>query len=86
VATSPARRRQIFFFENGGPTSDPHLLDAEGTASHATNPRRTTDGAARGEHDDTTIRQRAKVIEVIDGDTSGPADQERRSQEVRLID
>lgn len=63
---------QIFFLENGGPTSDPHLLDAEGDGiACETNPAPyyletvLPDGSTAT----TTIRQRAKVIEVVDGDT-----------------
>lgn len=64
---------QIFFLKNGGPTSDPHQLDAEGDGiACETNPApyylKTVlpDGSTATT---TTIRQRAKVIEVVDGDT-----------------
>jgi len=63
---------QIFFLKNGGPTSDPHNLDAEGDGiACETNPApyylKTVlpDGSTAK----TTLRQRARVIRVVDGDT-----------------
>lgn len=65
---------QIFFLKNGGPTYDPHNLDydSDGIAcesSPAPYYYGTTlpDGTTTSQP--ATIRQRARVIKVVDGDT-----------------
>lgn len=64
---------QNFFLDHGGPNNDPHRLDADGDGiacesnpcpcNHSTNP-----GPGPGAGPET-LRQKAKVIRVIDGDT-----------------
>lgn len=65
---------QIFFLNNGGPTSDPHNLDSEGDGvACESNPapyyygKVLPDGSTASKP--TTIRQRARVVKVVDGDT-----------------
>ena len=69
---------QVFFLNNGGPHSDPHRLDAEGDGiACESNPcpcyygKTLPDGngGSTGSSGSRQIRQRARVIEVIDGDT-----------------
>lgn len=68
---------QIFFLNNGGPGSDPHRLDADGDGIVCeTNPctcyfEKTLPGTgdATTTTGGTRLVQRAKVIQVVDGDT-----------------
>jgi endonuclease YncB( thermonuclease family) len=73
---------QIFFLKQGGPRSDPHRLDSEGDGvACESNPcpcyRKKTlpDGVGGsgstggGTAGGKTLRQRARIIKVIDGDT-----------------
>jgi len=71
---------QRFFLDHGGPRSDPHRLDADGdgiacesnpcpcsTAQGGGGGPATGDGG--GATRDPQVRQRARVIRVVDGDT-----------------
>jgi len=87
---STQRAAQLFFLDNS-PRLDPHYLDADGDLiACETNPcpclYDTSGGTSSGTTAGTTqIKQRARVIEVIDGDTvrvrlaSGPR------RDVRLV-
>lgn len=65
---------QVFFLKQGGPSSDPHRLDADGdgiacdsnpcTCYYGTNLSGDTTSSQK-----KTLRQKARVIKVIDGDT-----------------
>ncbi|WP_165372367.1 thermonuclease family protein [Nocardioides iriomotensis] len=76
------RAAQIFFLNNGGPSSDPHGLDAEGDGiACESNPcpclyKRSTGGGGQpstdpksGSGGGSTLTQSAIVIKVTDGDT-----------------
>jgi endonuclease YncB( thermonuclease family) len=78
---------QEFFLNSGGPSSDPHLLDADGDgraceglpcpcSSSGTNQTPTTA---------TTIVQYARIIRVIDGDTVRVRLQSGRRKTVRML-
>lgn len=69
---------QTFFIANGGPSSDPHQLDAEGDGIACESnpcPCSTNTGGGSGgttpppPQQPTVIRQWARVIKVTDGDT-----------------
>jgi endonuclease YncB( thermonuclease family) len=65
---------QIFFLENGGPDSDPHNLDADGDGVVCeTNPAPYYYGLSLPDSGTSTkpkvLKQRARVVKVVDGDT-----------------
>lgn len=65
---------QIFFLENGGPDSDPHNLDADGDGVVCeTNPAPYYYGLSLPDSGTTSkpkvLKQRARVVRVVDGDT-----------------
>lgn len=72
------KRAQVFFLNNGGPQSDPHRLDSDGDGIACesnpcpcyygqTPPGDTTGGA--GGTGPAQLKQRARVLSVVDGDT-----------------
>jgi endonuclease YncB( thermonuclease family) len=71
------RAAQLFFLEHGGPRRDPHRLDAEGDGvACESNPcpcyrkKRLPGGGGDGSTGGgRTLRQSARVVEVVDGDT-----------------
>lgn len=85
---------QIFFLQQGGPSSDPHRLDSEGDGiACETNPApyyyektlptgttTTTSTALPAQ-----IRQRARVTKVVDGDTIDVRLRSGKVKRVRLI-
>jgi endonuclease YncB( thermonuclease family) len=62
---------QAFFIDAGGPESDPHQLDSEGAGiACETLPCPCSTSTGGGGGDQTTIvRQKAKIVRVVDGDT-----------------
>ena len=88
------RAAQIFFLNNGGPQSDPHGLDAEGDGiACESNPcpclLSTSSGGgdqlATGGDTKEQVKQSARVIRVIDGDTIEVRLSTGGSRDVRLI-
>lgn len=73
------RDAQIFFLNNGGPGSDPHGLDSEGDGIacesnpcpcyYSKTPPSGGDSTSGSSGGKKTLRQRARVLRVIDGDT-----------------
>ena len=91
---STQKAAQIFFLNNGGPSSDPHRLDSEGDGiACESNPCPCYYGSDTGGGDDggaeprpeKTLRQKAKVIMVIDGDTVDVRLANGRKKRVRMI-
>jgi endonuclease YncB( thermonuclease family) len=80
---------QIFFLQHGGPTSDPHRLDYDGDGiACETNPAPTYYGTklpGTTTTTKTTIRQRARVVKVVDGDTLTVRLANGARKKVRLI-
>ena len=68
---------QSFFLEHGGPDDDPHQLDADGDGVACESnpcPCNTSTGGGGGSGDGggdqpKVLRQKAKVVRVVDGDT-----------------
>ncbi|HEU4514757.1 MAG TPA: thermonuclease family protein [Nocardioidaceae bacterium] len=65
---------QIFFLENGGPDYDPHNLDADGDGVVCeSNPAPYYYGLSLPDSGTTSkpkvVKQRARVVKVVDGDT-----------------
>jgi endonuclease YncB( thermonuclease family) len=88
-ATQAAAQR--FFLDQGGPQSDPHLLDGDGDGvACEDNPcpcSSQTGGPGHGIADlPRVVRQPAKVVRVVDGDTVVVRlDQTHRLADVRLV-
>jgi endonuclease YncB( thermonuclease family) len=81
---------QLFFLDNGGPDSDPHRLDADGDGvSCESNPAPYHYGVTVPEGGSPSkpavIRQRAKVVRVVDGDTVEVRLANGRRRSVRLL-
>jgi endonuclease YncB( thermonuclease family) len=105
VASSPAhaadkdcgdfgtqKQAQDFFLDAGGPSSDPHQLDADGDGiACETNPcpcsTSTSGGGGTSTGGGTTkqIRQTGKVYRVVDGDTIEVRLANGRLKDVRLV-
>ncbi|HET8982139.1 MAG TPA: thermonuclease family protein [Pedococcus sp.] len=83
---------QIFFLNNGGPASDPHGLDADGDgvvcetrpAPYYYGKTLPSSGTTTSKQT-ATIRQRARVTRVVDGDTLEVRLAGGRLRKVRLI-
>lgn len=79
------------FFANHNPSTDPHRLDAEGDGiACESNPcpcstRTQSDGDAATSTGQRTLRQQARVIKVVDGDTVDVRLANGRKKRVRLI-
>lgn len=79
------------FFVNHNPSADPHRLDADGDRIVCeSNPcpcstRTQPDGDTATSGGERTLRQRARVIKVIDGDTVDVRLANGRKKRVRLI-
>jgi hypothetical protein len=91
---STQKAAQGFFVNSGGPSSDPHSLDAEGDGiACESNPcpcyygTQTGGGDTGGTTSGTqkTPRQKAKVIEVVDGDTVDVRLANGRKKRVRMV-
>ena len=81
------REAQTFFLDQGGPGQDPHQLDADGDGIACEGnpcPCDTSTGAAEGDAG-VALRQRARVIEVVDGDTVRVRLRSGRTEDVRMI-
>ena len=84
---------QIFFLNNGGPSSDPHGLDSEGDGiACESNPAPyyygTTpldSGSTTPEPKTTVVKQKGVVVEVVDGDTIDVRLGSGKTKRVRLI-
>jgi endonuclease YncB( thermonuclease family) len=82
---------QIFFLENGGPTKDPHRLDHDGDGiACESNPAPTYYGLTLPDGTTTTtqtktIKQRARVTKVVDGDTIDVRLANGKKKRVRMI-
>jgi endonuclease YncB( thermonuclease family) len=91
------RAAQIFFLNNGGPRSDPHLLDAEGDGLACESnpcpclykksvagkkPATSPKGRSKGKQQ---TKQSARVIRVIDGDTVEVRLSTGARKDVRLV-
>lgn len=58
------------FFENNNPGSDPHRLDSDGDGRVCeTLPCPCSDGSGGGGGGATVVKQRAKIVKIVDGDT-----------------
>jgi endonuclease YncB( thermonuclease family) len=91
------RAAQIFFLSNGGPGADPHALDAEGDGiACESNPcpclyERSLGGdepsspPSGGDDGAKQVKQAARVVRVIDGDTIEVRFATGRTSDVRLI-
>jgi endonuclease YncB( thermonuclease family) len=82
---------QIFFLKNGGPTKDPHRLDydSDGIACES-NPAPTyygltLPGGTATATQPKTIKQRARVTKVVDGDTIDVRLGNGKKRRVRMI-
>lgn len=90
---------QIFYLANGGPRSDPHLLDSEGDgiacesnpcpclykkSAGGKKPATPPKGRSKGKGQQQT-RQSARVIRVIDGDTVEVRLSTGARKDVRLV-
>lgn len=72
------KKAQVFFLEHGGPDSDPHRLDSDGDGVacesnpcpcyYGKQPPSGGDGGG-GSDGPKRVKQRAKVLKVVDGDT-----------------
>lgn len=89
---STQKAAQIFFLNNGGPQQDPHQLDAEGDGiACESNPcpcyyKKSLDGDTTTSDGGTKkVVQRARVIEVVDGDTVDVRLASGAKKRVRLI-
>lgn len=81
---------QIFFLEQGGPSSDPHRLDADGDGVVCeSNPAPYYYGLTLPDGSSTAkpkaVKQRARVTKVVDGDTIKVRLANGRRRTVRLI-
>lgn len=79
---------QSFFISAGGPSSDPHALDADGDGIACETlpcPCSTATGGGGGGTTTTTVRQRARVIYVVDGDTVDVRLSNGAKRRVRMI-
>lgn len=81
---------QIFFLKNGGPSSDPHNLDSEGDGiACESNPAPYYYGKVLPDGSTTkkpaAIRQRARIVRVVDGDTLKVRLANGKRRSVRLI-
>lgn len=79
---------QDFFLANGGPSSDPHGLDHDGDGvACESNPCPCSSSTTGGGGTTTkpTIKQRARVLRVVDGDTVKVKIVGGRRRTVRLI-
>ena len=91
------RAAQLFFLANGGPGSDPHGLDAEGDGlACESNPcpclyQRSSGGGTPATppgsngSSERQLKQAARVIRVIDGDTIEVRFASGRQRDVRLV-
>lgn len=90
------RAAQLFFLDNGGPRSDPHALDADGdgiacesnacpclydTSSGGDQPLAPLVGGDGG----TQLKQAARVLRVVDGDTIEVRLASGGARDVRLV-
>ena len=78
---------QTFFLNQGGPQQDPHQLDADGDGIACEGnpcPCSTGTGGAGGDAG-VTLRQRARVVEVVDGDTVRVRLRSGGREDVRMI-
>lgn len=85
-------KAQKFFLNHGGPRRDPHLLDADGDGvACVTNPcpcnfSKSNGGKGKqGKKGKKVIRQKARVISVVDGDTVNVKIRKGRKASVRII-
>lgn len=84
---------QIFFLNNGGPSSDPHRLDSEGDGiaceslpgPYYYGTTLPDTGSTTTQSKTTVIKQRARVTRVVDGDTIDVRLRNGRTKRVRLI-
>lgn len=83
---------QKFFLNNGGPNNDPHQLDADGDGVACESnpcPCNTSTGGGGGDADGDggtkTVRQKAKIVRVVDGDTVNVNLMPGPKRSVRLI-
>jgi endonuclease YncB( thermonuclease family) len=80
---------QIFFLDNGGPGSDPHRLDADGDGVVCeSNPAPYYDGSTPPDSSTPgarAVKQRARVVTVVDGDTIKVRLAGGKRRSVRLI-
>lgn len=84
---------QIFFLNNGGPSQDPHRLDSEGDGiACESNPgpyyygtSLPDSGTTTSEPTQTVLKQRARVVKVVDGDTIDVRLASGKTKRVRLI-
>jgi endonuclease YncB( thermonuclease family) len=81
---------QIFFLEHGGPDKDPHRLDQDGDGiACESNPAPTYHGltlpGGTKNAKTKTIKQRARVLEVVDGDTIDVRLANGKKKRVRMI-
>lgn len=86
------RAAQIFFVKHGGPRSDPHGLDRDkdGVACDSNGApyyygTTLPDGAEAKETEGRVLRQRARVVRVVDGDTIKVRLANGRRRTVRMI-
>jgi endonuclease YncB( thermonuclease family) len=84
------RAAQIFFLDNGGPDSDPHRLDADGDGvACESNPAPYYEGLTLPDggapSGSRVVKQRARVVEVVDGDTIKVRMAGGKRRSVRLI-
>lgn len=92
-ATQAAAQR--FFLNNGGPRRDPHRLDSDGDGiacesnpcpcNHSTGGGGGDGGGTPPNPGPTTLRQKARVIRVIDGDTVKVKLKDGPRRDVRII-
>jgi endonuclease YncB( thermonuclease family) len=87
---SSQKAAQTFFLNNGGPGSDPHGLDADGDGvACESNPApyfygTTPTGDGSGSKP-KVVKQRARVVQVVDGDTVKVRLASGKRRSVRLI-
>lgn len=66
------RQAQNFFLDHGGPNNDPHRLDADGDGIACETlpcPCSTSTSGGGGGDGAAVVKQRGKVVKVVDGDT-----------------
>lgn len=80
-------KAQKFFLDHGGPGSDPYNLDADadGIACESLPCPCKVGGGGGGSKDDSVLRRKGRVAEVVDGDTIDVRVRRRVVKRVRLL-
>ena len=77
---------QRFFIDQGGPSSDPHRLDADGDGKACDSlPCPCSSSTSSGSGGTATLRQGARVTKIIDGDTVRVRLRSGAIKDVRMI-